>query len=117
MTFGKAPYLNLPSNGWDTYGRGGRGYLPGRIRGSDQIYIEAEYRWTLTRDGLWGAVVFVNGTSTMDPDTGIFSRLDHGAGVGLRIKFNKNTSTNLCLDYGWGRDDSHYFFLGMTEVF
>jgi hypothetical protein len=117
MTFGPAPYLNLPSNGWDTYGRGGRGYLAGRIRGADQIYIESEYRWSLTRDGLWGAVVFVNGTSTTYPDTGVFSRLDPGVGVGLRIKFNKHTSTNLSLDYGWGRGDSQGLFLGMTEVF
>jgi hypothetical protein len=116
MTFGSAPYLNLPSTGWDTYGRGSRGYLAGRIRGANQIYIESEYRWSLTRDGLWGAVVFVNGISTTDPDTGIFSRLDHGAGLGLRIKFNKHTSTNLGLDYGWGRGDSG-FFMGMTEVF
>ena len=26
LTFGEAPYLNLPSSGWDTYGRGARGY-------------------------------------------------------------------------------------------
>jgi hypothetical protein len=117
MTFGPAPYLNLPSNGWDTYGRGGRGYLAGRIRGANQIYVESEYRWSLSRNGLWGAVAFVNGVSTADPDTGIFTRLDFGAGVGLRIKFNKDTDTNLSLDYGWGRRDSQGLFLGMTEVF
>ncbi|MGD8413443.1 MAG: hypothetical protein PVF33_04385 [Candidatus Latescibacterota bacterium] len=117
MTFGTPPYLNLPANGWDTYGRGGRGYVAGRIRGPDQIYVEAEYRRTLTRDGLWGVVLFYNGTSTTDPDTGIFSPLDHGVGFGLRIKFNKYTDTNLAIDYGWGRDGSNGLFLGMTEVF
>jgi hypothetical protein len=117
MSFGPAPYLNLPSNGWDTYGRGARGYLAGRIRGANQIYVESEYRRSLTRDGLWGAVVFVNGTSTTKSDAGTFGRLDPGVGAGLRVKFNKNTDTNLTLDYGWGRADSRGFFLGMTEVF
>jgi len=32
MTFAPAPFLNLPSNGWDTYGRGARGCLDGRAR-------------------------------------------------------------------------------------
>ena len=116
LSFGNAPYLNLPSNGWDTYGRGARGYLAGRIRGIDQIYIESEYRWSLTADGLWGMVVFVNGTSTTT-ESGIFGRLDYAAGTGLRVKFNKHTSSNLTLDYGWGRADSHGFFLGMSEAF
>jgi hypothetical protein len=39
------------------------------------------------------------------------------AGAGVRMKFNKHTNANLTLDYGWGRDDSRGFFLGMTEVF
>ena len=117
LTFGEAPYLNLPSNGWDTYGRGARGYLQGRIRGSNQTYFECEYRRVLTRDGLWGAVVFVNGTNTTDPETGLFEALDVGSGVGLRIKFNKRTNTNLAIDYGWGRLGSKGVFLGLSEVF
>ncbi len=117
FSFGPAPYLNLPSNGWDTYGRGARGYLAGRIRGADQLYVEAEYRRALTADGLFGWVVFANMTSTAQPETGTFAHPDPGVGTGLRLKFNKHTNTNLTLDYGWGHDDSHGFFLGMTEVF
>jgi hypothetical protein len=117
MTFGDAPYLNLPSNGWDTYGRGARGYLQGRIRGVNQMYYETEYRRRLSADGLWGAVAFFNGTVTTDPDSHTFSRADLGAGVGLRIKLNKHTNTNISVDYGWGRDGSNGLFLGMSEVF
>ncbi len=117
MTFGKAPYLNLPSNGWDMYGRGSRGYLQGRIRGTNQIYVECEYRWALTRDGLWGMVAFLNGTGTANPESGIFERPDYAAGTGLRLKFNKRSNTNLAIDYGWGKSSSHGFFLGMSEVF
>ena len=117
MTFGPAPYLNLPSNGWDTYGRGGRGYLAGRIRGANQIYVESEYRFSISDDGLWGMVIFANGMSTTDTDTGTFARVDPAAGIGLRIKFNKHTDTNLAIDYAVGRDGSDGVFLGMTEVF
>jgi hypothetical protein len=117
LSFGPAPYLNLPSNGWDTYGRAARGYLAGRIRGPNQIYLESEYRWSLTKDGLWGMVAFVNGVSTVRPEVGTFSRMDPAVGLGIRIKFNKNSNTNLTLDHAWGRDDSEGWFLGMTEAF
>jgi hypothetical protein len=117
LTFGPAPYLNLPSNGWDTYGRGARGYLQGRIRGVNQLYFETEYRRRLSADGLWGMVFFLNGTTTTNPESDIFGRLDAGFGVGLRVKLNKNTNTNISVDYGWGRDDSRGLFLGMSEVF
>lgn len=117
LTFGETPYLNLPSDGWDTYGRGARGYLQGRIRGSNQIYLESEYRRTLTANGLWGAVAFLNLTGTTSPTTGTFGNADPGLGIGLRIKFNKRSNTNLAIDHGWGRFGSKGFFLGMNEVF
>lgn len=116
-SFGPAPYLNLPSNGWDTYGRGARGYLQGRIRGANQIYLEAEYRWSLTRDGLWGAVAFLNLTTTTNPETQTFGKANAGTGVGLRVKFNKHSNSNLTIDYGWGADSSRGVFLGMSEAF
>ena len=117
LTFGEAPYLNLPSNGWDTYGRSARGYLQGRIRGANQIYFETEYRRVLTRDGLWGGVAFLNATTTTEPESAIFGSLDLGGGAGLRLKFNKRSNANLAIDYGWGKHGSGGFFLGMSEVF
>jgi hypothetical protein len=117
MTFGPAPYLNLPAIGWDTYGRGGRGYLQGQIRGPNQTYVECEYRRQLTRDGLLGAVAFVNMTATTSPDNQIFGRVDKGGGVGLRIKLNTRSRTNLAIDRGWGEGGSGGWFLGTTEVF
>lgn len=117
LTFGPAPYLDLPASGWDTYGRGGRGYLQGRIRGENQIYLEVEYRMELRRDGLLGGVVFMNTTITTPPDERLFSRGDLGAGLGLRIKFNKTSDTNLVIDYGWGREGSHGLTLAMSEAF
>jgi len=117
FTFGDAPYLDLPSIGWDTYGRGGRGYLQGRIRGRNQIYVESEYRMQLTRDGLLGAVAFFNLTMTATEESHTFGRANRGGGVGLRIKFNKHSNTNLTLDHGWGQEGSGGWFLGTTEIF
>ena len=117
FSFGPAPYLNRPSNGWDMYGRGARGYLTGRIRGPYQLYLETEYRRTLTRDGLWGAVVFLNLTCTTNPETNTFGAADPGMGIGVRMKFNKHSNTNLTIDHGWGRGGSRGFFLGMSEAF
>ena len=117
LSFGPGPYLALPSVGWDTYGRGARGYLQGRIRGENQIYFEAEYRMQLRQDGLLGAVAFVNTTITTVPETRTFGAADHALGAGLRIKFNKHSATNLALDYGWGQGSSDGFFAALTEAF
>ena len=116
MTFGHAPYLDLPAIGWDTYGKSGRGYVQGRLRAPQQIYNEAEYRVVFRRDELLGGVVFLNATASALP-TGNFGALDPGLGLGLRIKFIKRTRTNLTLDYGWGNESSKGFFLGTQEIF
>ena len=76
LTFGHAPYLDLPAIGWDTYGRGGRGYIQGRIRGRNQTYNEAEYRMTLSRDGLWGMVGFLSLMATTGPVGSAFQQVD-----------------------------------------
>ena len=117
LTFGDAPYLDLPAVGWDTYGRGGRGYLMGRTRGANQVYTEVEYRQTLTRDGLVGAVAFLGGMATSGRPGGPFEKLDPSGGVGLRVKFAKRTSTNLTVDVAWGEDQPMRWFFGMQEAF
>lgn len=116
FTFGKAPYLDLPAIGWDTYGRSGRGYVQGHIRGENQAYLEFEYRAQLTKDGLLGAVGFLNMTSTTTADN-TFDKPDLGFGAGLRIKFTKRTRTNLALDAARGQDDQTRFFLALQEAF
>jgi hypothetical protein len=116
MTYGPAPYLDLPAIGWDTYGKSGRGYVQGRLRSPNQIYNEAEYRAVLRRDGLLGAVAFVNLTASSQT-AGNFGRGDPGIGVGLRMLFVKRTKTNLTLDYGWGNVASKGLYLGTQEVF
>lgn len=117
LTFGQAPYLDLPATGWDTYGRGARGWLQGRIRGQSQIYIETEYRYAISRDGLWGGVVFLNSLWTTIPVEGQFGQLDAAAGAGVRLKFNKRTATNLAADLAFDRFGNANIFFGLQEVF
>ena len=117
LTFGKPPYLDLPAIGWDYNNRTGRAYAQGRIRSSDMLYAEAEYRMPLSRDGLWGAVSFLNLTSTTDPELNRWEAPDVGWGIGLRIKLNKHSRSNITIDWGFGAEGTVGIFLGTGEAF
>ena len=116
---GTAPYLDLPATGMDTYGRAGRGYPQGRFRGRDLVYGEAEYRWTMTRNGIFGMVAFLNTQTLSNELTGekLFDSFASGGGVGLRVMLNKRSQTNLCFDIGWGRDGSRAVYFAVQEAF
>jgi hypothetical protein len=118
VTSGNVPYLALPSIGWDTYGRSGRGYVQGRFRGKNMMYGETEYRLPISRNGLFGAVAFLNVTTSSSPTTGqpLFGTLAPGYGVGLRINMNKKDRTNICIDYGRGQSSSGLYF-NIQETF
>jgi len=116
FTMGRAPYLDLPAIGWDYSNRMGRGYAQGRIRAGDLLYGEAEYRMTLTRNGMWGAVGFLNLTSASD-DTGALQAPNLGGGVGLRLKLDKRSDTNITIDIGFGAQGSNGVFFGTNEAF
>lgn len=116
---GVAPYFALPSTGNDIYGRTGRGYVEGRFRGDRLAYGELEYRGTLMANGLLGMVAFLNATTVSNRETGesLFDDLAPGGGVGLRVRFNKRSKTNICIDIGWGRGGSRGLYLGLQEAF
>jgi hypothetical protein len=40
-----------------------------------------------------------------------------GYGVGLRIKINKFSGANVCIDYGFGNDNSRGIAINLGEVF
>jgi outer membrane protein assembly factor BamA len=117
FTFGHVPYLDLPAIGWDYSNRTGRGYPQGRIRSQNMAYGEAEYRVTLSANGLWGAAVFINLTSTSGGGNDIMHSPDPAAGLGLRIKLNKHSASNITIDYGFGREGARGLFLGTGEAF
>ena len=112
---GDPPYFNLPSVGWDTYGRTARGYPAGRFRGRDWVYGEAEYRVDLLRNGLLGAVGFVN-ASTLSDGGGEYGSWAPGGGGGFRIKLDKRYGTNIAVDFGFGRGSNGIWF-GLNEAF
>ena len=118
ITSGNVPYLALPSIGWDTYGRSGRGYVQGRFRGTNMVYGESEFRVPISRNGLFGAVAFINATTASNPTTGqtLFNSLAPGYGLGLRIKMNMKDRTNICIDYGRGLG-SHGLYFNIQETF
>ena len=114
---GKVPYFDLPSTGWDEYSNTGRGFIQGRFRGADILYLEGEYRFDILRNGLLGGVVFCNGESVPNYPSGSFEAIHIGKGIGLRVKMNKYSDTNLCIDYGWGDGGSQGFSFNVAEVF
>jgi hypothetical protein len=114
---GNPPYLLLPSTGWDAYWNTGRGYTQGRFRGKNMAYLESEYRFAITPDGLFSGVVFGNMESISEKTTNKFEYIAPGYGLGLRIKLNKFSKTNFCVDYGWGKSGNKGFALNIGEVF
>jgi len=114
---GSAPYLDLPSNGWDTYNNTGRGYIQGRFRGRDMVYLEGEYRFTITRNHLLGGVIFANAESFSEWPSHAFQQVLPGYGAGIRVQVNKHSRTNIALDYGWGIHGSGGVFVNLGEVF
>ena len=114
---GRPAYLDLPSTEWDEMASSGRGYIQGRFRGAQMVYLEGEYRFKITKNGLLGGVVFVNAESfSAAPGTG-FQTIQPGFGPGLRLKLNKTSNTNITIDYGFGRQGSNGLFIDIGENF
>ena len=114
---GKPPYLTLPTTAGDTYNNLGRGYIQGRYRGKNLVYLESEYRFGITSNGLIGGVVFANAQSFTEENNNRFEVISPGWGAGIRIKLNKFSKTNVCLDYGFGTHGSRGLFANLGEVF
>jgi hypothetical protein len=115
---GALPYLELPGSGKDAYFRSGRGYTVGYFKAPQYFYSEIEHRYPITRNKFLSGVTFFNIQTSNDMmGTKLFERWQPGGGAGLRVLFNKDTRTNLCLDYAFGKYGARGFFLGLTEVF
>ena len=116
---GVAPFFDLPSTAGDTYGRSARGYAEGQFRGERLAYGEVEYRGTLMRNGLLGMVAFLNTTtvSSLDNDEHLFDSFATAGGAGLRLLINKRSKTNLCLDFGFGKQGSRGVYVSVQEAF
>lgn len=126
-THGELPYLDLPAHGYDMRNRIGKGYVQGRFRGRDWVALEAEYRFPITRNGLLGAVLFGNATSTSRPRMtiagetierlGLFDYIRPAGGVGARINLNKSGRLNVTMDMAFGQQGSKGFYFSVGETF
>ena len=83
------------------------------------MYAEIENRFSLTKNGLLGLVLFANAVSISNPDAKVklMDHIEPAAGFGLRIKFDKYSRTNICVDYGIGTHGSKTVFLNIGEIF
>lgn len=114
---GKPPYLDLPSNGWDSYNCTGRGFIQGRFRGAMMVYVEGEYRFKILSNGLLGGVAFANAESFSGAPGTKLQKIQPAYGAGLRIKLSKVSKTNLAIDYGFGTHGSRGLFITVGELF
>jgi hypothetical protein len=116
VTNGRAPYLDLPSIGWDNYSKSGRGFEQNRYRSRRIFYLESEYRRDISRNGFWGFVLFANLHTVSEYHSNQFVYWHPAAGAGLRIKFNKISRTNIGIDFGVSKDYATVY-LSLGEVF
>jgi hypothetical protein len=114
---GKPPYLDLPSNGWDNYNATGRGFIQGRYRGTKMVYLESEYRFNISSNGLFGGVFYLNEEAFSSFTGSHLESFQTGYGTGLRIKLNKKSNTNLAIDYAFGTQGSKGLFITVGELF
>jgi hypothetical protein len=65
-----------------------------------------------------GGVLFVNGTTANNPiqTLKLFESVKPGYGFGLRVMVDKQSRTNLAIDFGMG-DKSTGFYLAAAETF
>ena len=119
ITSGTAPYLSLPATGGDELGRSARGYEEGRFRGEQLVYAEAEYRGLLTKNGFLGMAAFLNVTTIGNKATGdhLFNSAAFAAGAGLRFLVHKQSRSNFCVDFAFGRDGSAGLYISFRDAF
>lgn len=114
---GNTPYLDLPAIGWDTYNRSGKGFIQGRYRGLNMMYNEMEYRFPISKNGLFGGTLFANATNVSSYEQKLFEKVAVGVGGGIRIQFDNRSRTNLGIDFGVGSDRSSGIYFNLQETF
>jgi hypothetical protein len=118
LASGTIPYLELPGTARDATFRSGRGYTSQYFKGTEFNDTEAEFRFPILANQFISGVVFGNmQTGNDEQGTKIFQVFQPGYGAGLRVLFNKQTRTNLALDYAFGQFGNKGFFLNLNEAF
>jgi hypothetical protein len=71
----------------------------------------------MTNRLLSGVCFFNYQTASTDLKTNVFDYWELGLGAGVRILFNKNSRSALCLDFARGNNGASGVFCGLNEVF
>jgi len=108
----------MPATAYDTYARSGRAYTMSRFKGPSYSCFESEWRFPITRNKLLSGVAFMN-LQTASDDLGkkVFQYWETAGGGGLRVLFQKQSRSTICIDYARGKYGSGAFFFGLNEVF
>jgi len=117
LTKGNSPYFDMPANRWEpASGSASRGIQKGRYRSNALLYFESEYRFGISQNGLWGGVVFADVLSASEYKTQNFQYWHPAGGVGVRLKLNKYSRTNVALDFGMSKG-FYSVYLNIGEAF
>jgi hypothetical protein len=94
--------------------------VQGRFRGTAEAYLEVEWRFRITSDGLFGGVLFANAASFSAPPMAIpgysipgqrlLQYVRPAGGVGLRVMMNRESRSNLTIDVGVGENSFGLWF-------
>lgn len=114
---GNQPYFDLPGNGWDTKANTSRAYRQGRYTSKNMVYLESEYRFEITRNGLFAGVIFANMMYVSNKGNTQFDPMLPGAGCGIRMLTNKFSNTHLVLTYSVGKYGAQGFSFNLGEAF
>ena len=114
---GKPPYFDLPAIGWDTYTNASRQFRQGRYIGKHLLYFESEYRFQISKNGLFNGGIFANAQSVSNWPSNKLQKVIPGIGISLRTKLNKRSNINLICSYGIASDGSQGLFFNLGEVF
>jgi len=127
VTSGTVPYLHLPANASDMRNRIGRGYVAGRFRGPAWVTAETEYRFPISKNGLFGGVLFASATTTSRdaitvgeeslPKLKLFEATKPAAGFGARIMLSRTGRLNLAMDMAFGANGAKGFYFAVGETF
>jgi hypothetical protein len=81
------------------------------------VYNEAEYRFPISKNGLFGGVVYLNATTASNYTKGLFDKTAFGRGAGVRMQLDKRARTNLTVDIGLGTDRATAIYFNLQEAF
>jgi PAS domain-containing protein len=86
-----------------------------RKRAERQLH-EAEVRYRTLVEQI-PAVTYIDAVDNAATGEKLFDSMAPAGGFGFRVLLNKRSRTNLCTDWGWGKEGSHGLYLAIQEAF